>query len=394
MKVIINKADRLWKMPAPVLGNMKFTQRRLAARHVELIDLSSFIPEIPDIGLSEFQQGMPASSELTKASSDDIAALKAKILEKHHTLKSASLDPDKEIIITPGIRMTVLFISLGLLNPGDFAAYPDPGMPYFRSAIALADGVAKKYTLSESNDYTLNILNLSNSTFKKLRLLFINYPHNPTGASVDLYFYRELLKSLRFKNVLTVSDSAHIHPGDPDIASPLQINGGSRMAVELHSFSTTFGIPGLGFAVGHKDVITIIGGFLSTWGYRPEYCNIRLARFLLDRADDVFATQMAILDRRREILSEGLKKLEWHVKTGRQLPFIWAKPPVKGTSVSFSRRLFIKAGIKVSPGTDFGEAGEGWLRLTISQNENKLIEAIERLAQHSKIWQRKYRPEI
>lgn len=391
MKVIINKADRLWKIPSPVLGNMKFTRRRLAARHVDLIDLDNFIPELPKIDLGQFSS--PEKPDKVKASPDDISALKDKILEKHLSLKSTQLDPEREMVITPGIRMSAACIALGLLNPGDNAAYPDPGLGYFRSVISLADGVPKKYVLSESSDYGLNIAGIGTAPFKKIKLLFLNYPHNPTGAAADYFFYRELLKALRFRNILVVSDCAHIHPGDNDISGPLSVSVARQMAVELHTFSTTLGIPGLGFAAGHKDVISIIRSFLAAVDFKPDYSSIMLAEHFLDHADDIFIDRMTTLEKRRELLSDGLKKLGWHVRAGRLLPFIWAKPPIRGTSVSFSRRLFIKAGIKVSPGTDYGEVGEGWLRMALSQNENTIGEAVERLAQHSKIWQRKFRPE-
>jgi LL-diaminopimelate aminotransferase len=391
MKVMINKADRLWKMPSPVLGNMKFTRMRLAARHVDLIDLDNFIPELPQLDFEHIPK--PEKPFGIRASADDVSALKAKILEKHLSLKSAQLDPDRELIITPGIRMSAACIALGILNPGDNAAYPDPGLGYIRSVISIADGVPKKYSLSESNDFVLNIANLATVPFRKIKILFLNYPHNPTGAAVDYYFYRELPKALRFRNILVVSDNAYVHPGDSDISGPLSVSGAKQMAVELHSFATTLGIPGLGFAAGHKDVISIIKSFLAAVDYKPDYSSVKLADYLLDNAENIFTDRMAALEKRRELLSDGLKKLGWHVHAGRLLPFIWAKPPVRGTSVSFSRRLFIKAGIKVSPGTDYGEAGEGWLRMSLSQNENTIGEALERLAQHSKIWQRKFRPE-
>jgi aspartate/methionine/tyrosine aminotransferase len=131
---------------------------------------------------------------------------------------------------------------------------------------------------------------------------------------------------------------------------------------------------------------------LNRLGYAPGEKDLRLAKACLDRAEEIFATRMSNIHRRREILAEGLKKLGWRVRGSRTVPFIWAKHPARSTSVAFARRLFAKAGVRVAPGTDFGEAGEGWLRLSLSGDEKTLMEAVGRLSQHSRIWQRKYRP--
>jgi aspartate/methionine/tyrosine aminotransferase len=390
MKVVINKADRLWKLPQPVLGGMHFTQKRLAARHVELIDLESFVPEIPPALSRAVNTG-----DLLNSVSDSelVARLAQKIAAKHFSLKSISLDPEKEIAITPGIRASAMMLSLGMLNPGDTAAYPDPGMPYIRTAICLADGAPRKYSLLENNDYIINISSFLGAPSKKIKILFINYPHDPTGATVDFYFYRELLKSFRSINCLIVADCAYIYPGNPDPAGPLQIKNATGKAVEFHSFATTLGLPGLGFAVGHKDVIAILKALFAAQGFTPQNQSLSWAVSALDHQEEAFQSRMEILKGRREILIEGLKELGWKVRSSRLTPFIWTRPEVHTNSAAFARRLYAKAGVKVAPGADFGEAGEGWLRLSLCCDEQTLSEALKRLAEHSKIWQRKYKPE-
>ena len=389
MRVILSKSERLWKLPQSALGEMRFTEKRLEARNVELIDLQSFQPRLADKIVKAIK---PADLYEQPASENLLKELKEKILACHHSLKQTELDPEKEILITPGIRNTAALLALGLLNPGDSAAYPDPGMQYFRAAISLADGSPRKYSLMESNDYILNIASLSTAAHKKTKVLFLNYPHNPTGVSVDYYFYRELLKALRFANILTIADCAYIHPGNPDISVPLQVRNANRMVIEMHSFSTSFGVAGLGFAVGHKDAISILSSLQAVQGFYPLESQVRLALSGLDQAEGIFNDNMELFRINREYLSDGLRSLEWQVKVGRLVPFIWARPPFRSTSIAFSRRLFAKAGIRVAPGSDFGEGGEGWMRLSLWCDETILREAIQRLSEHSKIWQRKYRP--
>lgn len=395
MKVIIDKAERLWKMPQPSLGPMKFTQRRLAARNVEPINLESYFPEWPDIkSLNGARTQLASEIRFIAAGDTLISELKSKILSGHSALKTVGLDPDEEIAIVPGIRMAGSFAALSLLNAGETASYPDPGPQYFRSAICLADGNPRRYLLSESNEYIFNPAALTGTSLKKTRMIFINYPHNPTGATVDYYFYSELLKHFQYSNILIVADCAHVHPGDPDIAIPLQVKQAHRKALELHSFSTTLGIPGLGFIAGHAAVIKVIKGLLATVGYAPDANRVRLAITGLDHADEVYAWRMQQLHNRRELLMDGLRKLGWSVRGGKLMPFLWARVPDHSTSVAFARRLFAKAGVRVAPGSDFGENGERWLRLSLCCDEKTAGEALERLSLHSKIWQRKYRPGV
>ncbi len=113
----------------------------------------------------------------------------------------------------------------------------------------------------------------------------------------------------------------------------------------------------------------------------------------IENAKEIFADKMANFERKRSILAEGLKELGWRIRGGKLTPFIWAKSLTRSTSVTLARRLFVKAGIKVSPGSDFGEGGEGWLRMSLSPDENILADAIQRISNHSKIFQRKYRPQ-
>lgn len=393
MKVLIDKAERLWKMPRPALGSMQFIQRRLNARGVKIIDLESVTPEIPEIeSLSADIQKLSIGPLILPANAEQIAQLKSKIIEKHQALKALTIDSDKELTIIPGVRMASAIVSLALLNAGDVAAYPDPGVQFYRTAICMADGNPRRYQLLESNDYMLNVSSLPGPS-KKIKMIFLNYPHNPTGAAVDYYFYRDLLKSVKFENVLIVADCAHVHPGNTEAIIPLQAKNAQRKTLELHSFSTTFGVNGLGFAVGHKDVISILDNVLNAVGFSPDSGKVIWASVCFDHAEEIFNARMDILQRRRHILSEGLKKLGWRIRENKYLPFIWAKIPYRSTSVAFARRLFAKAGVRVAPGSDFGEGGEGWLRLSLCCNEEILNEALERLAQHSRIWQRKFRPE-
>ncbi len=393
MKTIVDKAERLWRMAQPGLGSLKSVRRRLESRGAEMIDLCSHIPEIP--AYEPFRKKLAALDPVRMAASADgelISKLKESIVQNHLSLSSAALDPENEIIITPGIKLSAAFLAMAFLNPGDTAAYPDPGTQYFRTAICLAEGRPWPYSLNEGNDYVANLSSLTLPLPEKLKLIFLNYPHNPTGASVDYFFYRDLIKSISFENVLIAADCGHIHPGDPDISGLLQVKGARKKGLELHSFATTFGLNGLGFAVGHRDVIAILKSLLDTVGFVPDVGKILWAIAGLENAEGLFSSRMDILKNRRDILADGLKELGWRLRAGKLVPFLWVKAPVWSSSLAFARRLAIKAGVKVVSGSDFGESGEGWVRIGLYHDEPTLREALERISHHSKIWQRKFKP--
>ncbi|MEE9553835.1 MAG: aminotransferase class I/II-fold pyridoxal phosphate-dependent enzyme, partial [candidate division Zixibacteria bacterium] len=291
------------------------------------------------------------------------------------------------------IRMTTSLLALSLLNPDDVAAYPDPGPQYFRTAICLADATPHAYSLVERSDFIPNIPTLTEPPISGLRMLFISYPHNPSASSADLYFYRDLLKSIKFENILVVSDSAYIHPGDPDAPSVLQVKGSKKKAIEIYSFSTAFGIDGLGYVVGHRDVISILDGILSALEYRPDVYRVELALAALERSTEIFAQRKEHIGNLRDIASSSLKELGWRIRGNDHTPFLWINPNARSSSLAFARRLITRAGVRLAPGTDFGEGGEGWLRLALCPDEKLLSEALDRISRHSKIWQRKYKPE-
>jgi aminotransferase len=391
MKVIVDKAKRLWRIPQPALGPMRFAAKRLKSRGVDLIDLGSTIAEIPGF----VSRSMGGTATLLKSiSADDrlLAKLKTRIVEKYSSLSQVNINPEKEIVITPGTEFTTSLLTLSILDHGDVASFPDPGMQFYRTAICLADAAPAAYSLVERNDYIPNIASLMEPPKKKLKMLFINYPHNPTGAQADYYFFRDMIKSIRYENILIAADSSYVRPGDSDAVSILQIKGSRKKAIELYSFSVAFGIEGLGFAVGHRDVVSILENLLQSLGYFPDVYRVEMATKALENADRIFEESTESIKRRRDMASLSLKELGWRLRSGGSVPFIWARPPARSSSLAFARRLVTKAGVRLAPGSDFGEGGEGWQRLTLHPDEKTLAEALERITRHSKIWQRKYKP--
>jgi len=392
MKAILDRAERFWRISQSALGPMRIAQKRLQARGADVLDFTSLNINLAETKSFRSKLREIDSAEFIKpASVEQLFKLKEDILRIYPQFKSAALDPEKDIAIIPGVKIGASFMTLSLLNPGDVAAIPDPGHSLFRSAVCLAEGEPTTYTLNETSDYVANISGLTLPPPRKLKMLFLNYPHNPTGAMVDFYFYRDLLKAIKLEDVLIVSDCSFNHPGDNNAVSPLQVAGAKKKTVELHSFSTSFGIKGLGFAIGHRDAIAVLNDVLSSIGFSVDSGRIAIASLALADAEEIFNDSMDILKHKREILENGLRDLGWNLRAGKLTPYLWIKAPIWSSSLAFTRRLFIKAGIRVVSGTDYGEHGEGWIRMSLLHENEILHEALERISHHSKIWQRKIR---
>lgn len=389
MKVVIDKSVRFQRAPQALLGSMRLTEKLLKSRGLEYIDLDSVVPELPDdqtlrdnLKQIEPDVGIPADAT-------EILSLKEALVGLYEDIYGRKINPAKEIAITPGSKTTVIFLCLGLVNPTDVVALPDPGLYMYRLATLMAGATPWIYTLLEKNDYLPNINALFEPPPKNLKLVFLNYPHNPTGAEAELYFYRDLIHQLRYDNILIVLDSPYCGLSEPSIELPLQLKKGKHLFLELHSFGFPYGLEGLGFAIGHRGAIANLEQIIPACGFHPTKAQIRYALVAIEHHDKLSELYISRITARRKLLTDGLKGIGWNIKPSRLTPFIWAKTPSWATSVGFVRKIFARTGVRVRPGTDFGENGEGHLRLSLTNDEKKILKALENIRKNPAMYQKR-----
>ncbi|MCD6162909.1 MAG: aminotransferase class I/II-fold pyridoxal phosphate-dependent enzyme [candidate division Zixibacteria bacterium] len=383
MKVIIDKSERFLRTPQTMMGNMRLTGKLLERRGMEYIDLNSVVPELPDY--QPFIDKLKSSDmhDITYAGDDEISLLKEKLAQMHQEIYNRKINPVKDIAITPGNRITAMLLCLGFANNSDVVALPDPGLAMYRMAAVMAGAVPKTYSLLEKNDYLPNLNALFEPPPKNLKLVFLNYPHNPTGAEAELYFYRDLINQLRYENILLVLDSPFCGSSDPAIEFPLQLKKAKHLFVELHSFGFPYGLEGLGFAIGHRGAIDNITQIIKFSGYYPTRSQVKYALTALEFHNELSERFVSIISERRKLLADGLKEIGWKIRAGRLAPFIWAKVPPWATSVGFTRKMFVRTGVWAKPGTDFGENGEGYLRLSLTISNEKIGKALNNISEKS-----------
>jgi LL-diaminopimelate aminotransferase len=392
-KVIFEKAERLQKLPPMPFLEAKRIKHGLVRRGVEVIDLGELAP---DASLRDFST---ISTDRTKmfAPSDSVMwqELKTEIgkwLEQRYDLK---VRPQKEIFPFFGEKRVFHHLILCLVNPGDVVAAPDPGEPIYKIASVLAGAQVETYSLLERNDYLPNLSTLAPSRrgTKFPKILFLNYPHNPTSAVADPAFFREVVEWAGRKNVLVFNDASGnaVCYDDHTPICLLQTKGARKVVVERFSFFPLTGME-FGFLVGDVGVISQLESVKEAIGETTPEALLLHAKDILRNHSQISQRNNLEFTSRKAALLNGLFKLGWKTKKPKAGPFIWSKVPGKYSSVGFVRMLLRKTGVLVSPGWGFGEYGEGFVRIALNYPVGQIQKALERLEKHSHIWQRRYRP--
>lgn len=293
------------------------------------------------------------------------------------------LDPEEEIAILFGGKAGLVEIPQCLLNPGDTILVPDPGYPDYWSGVELAKAKMVTMPLREENDFLPDYDELSAEELDRAKLMFLNYPNNPTGAVANKEFFDQTIELARKREICVVHDFAYGAIGF-DGSRPqsfLQSEGAKDVGIEIYTLSKTFNMAGwrVGFAAGNKSVITAINllqdhMYVSLFGAVQEAA----AEALLGPQACV-AGLNDLYESRRNVLIDGLTKIGWQVTAPKGSFFAWLKVPESFNSVEFSDFLLEKAHIAVAPGVGFGEYGEGFVRVGLLTSEERLHEAVSRI---------------
>jgi L-glutamine---4-(methylsulfanyl)-2-oxobutanoate aminotransferase len=293
------------------------------------------------------------------------------------------LDPEEEIAILFGGKAGLVEIPQCLLNPGDTILVPDPGYPDYLSGVELAKAKMVTMPLREENDFLPDYAELSAEDLDQAKLMFLNYPNNPTGAVAHQEFFDQTIELARKNEICVVHDFAYGAIGfdGKRPQSFLQSEGAKDVGIEIYTLSKTYNMAGwrVGFAAGNKSVIAAINllqdhMYVSLFGAVQEAA----AEALLGPQECVSELN-DLYESRRNVLIDGLKNIGWHVTAPKGSFFAWLKVPEHFTSVEFADFLLEKAHIAVAPGVGFGEHGEGFVRVGLLSSEERLQEAVSRI---------------
>jgi L-glutamine---4-(methylsulfanyl)-2-oxobutanoate aminotransferase len=309
--------------------------------------------------------------------------LKQAIADFYFREYGVSLDPLKEVAILFGGKSGLVEIPQCLLNPGDTILVPDPGYPDYLSGVALAKAEMVTMPLRENNNFLPNYREIPIDALEKAKLMFLNYPNNPTGATATKGFFEETVTLASEKNICVVHDFAYGAIGfdGKKPLSFLQMEGAKEVGIEIYSLSKTYNMAGwrVGFALGNESVISTIE-LLQDHLYCSLFGGIQeAAAAALNGPQDCVRGLNELYERRRNVLIEGLCSLGWDVTAPKGSFFAWLKVPNGYSSAEFAELLLKEAHIAVAPGIGFGELGEGYVRVGLLTSEERLEEAVRRI---------------
>ena len=293
------------------------------------------------------------------------------------------IDPNEEVAILGGAKVGLVELPMCVLNPDDYMLLPDPGYPDYLSGPVLANVHFDTMPLLEENDFLPDYDALSPEVKKRAKLMYLNYPNNPTGATADLAFFEKTVQFAKEHDIYVVHDFAYGALGfdGKKPVSFLQAEGAKEIGVEFYTLSKTYNMAGwrVAFAVGNRDIIEAINLLQD-----HLFCSLfpavqRAAAYALNGDQSCVEELRQLYEARRNVLVEEARRIGWNVKAPKGSFFAWLPVPEGFTSEEFADFLLNHADVAVASGNGFGEHGEGYIRVGLLVEEERLREAIRRI---------------
>ncbi|XKO55835.1 pyridoxal phosphate-dependent aminotransferase [Lysinibacillus fusiformis] len=314
-----------------------------------------------------------------------IAELRQAAADFYKREYDVEINPDTEVAILGGTKIGLVELPLAVLNPGDTMLLPDPGYPDYLSGVVLGDVNFEVLPLFAENHFLPDYDALPKEVKEKAKLLYLNYPNNPTGGTATLEFFEETVRFAKEHNIIVSHDFAYGaigFDGNKPI-SFLQANGAKEVGIEMYTLSKTYNMAGwrIGFAVGNADLIAAIN-LIQDHLFCSQFPAIQQAAAIALTSSQECADELrATYERRRNVLIEEAHRIGWQVTAPKGSFFAWLPVPLGFTSEQFADILLDKADIAVAAGNGFGQYGEGYVRIGLLVSEERLREAIQRIEQ-------------
>jgi len=377
---------RFEKLPGYPLTGIPEARKRLEAAGVDVIDLG--------VGDADLDPPPEAVRRLGEAASErsmsryafqvGLPDLREAIATWMNKRFGVSLDPYAEILPLMGSKEGIAKLPLVFLDPGDTAVIPDPGYQAYQGGVILAGGQAHLVPLRSENDFLIPLDEIPDDVRSRLRLIYLNYPNNPTTATAPLAYLSDVVNFCREQDALLVYDHAYSEIAFDGYRPPsiLEVEGADGVALEFHSFSKTYNMTGwrLGWVAGNADLIeslTRVKTFMDTGVFKAVQAAGTAALATYERW---VPGNVARFQARRDVAIEGLVQAGFTVTEPKATMYLWVPVPGGGSSLAFAGRALEEEGVVVLPGAALGEGGEGFFRIALTVDEERMREAAERLA--------------
>ncbi|OIO73203.1 MAG: hypothetical protein AUJ85_08515 [Elusimicrobia bacterium CG1_02_37_114] len=383
-------AEKLNKLPPYLLSSINKIKLKAYAKKLDVIDLGMGNSDIPTPRhiverLCDTVTNHPNTMRYPQAKG---MPKFRKIVSEWMTQRfGVKVDPETETLALIGSKEGIAHLCMAFLNPGDIALIPDPGYLVYYNGVVLAGGKVYGMSVLEKNNYLPDLTKIPENIARKAKIMFLNYPNNPTTAVVeDLNFFREVVKFAEKYNIIIVHDNAYSELTFDGYVAPsfLEVPGAKDVSVEFFSFSKMFSMPGwrVGFVVGNEYVIKHLTNFKSYVDFGiPTFIQLSALHALKEPGDSIKEIAK-VFERRAEKFVKELNKIGWKAEKPKATMYLWTKIPekfIKMGSLKFCEMLIRETGVVGLPGIGFGKHGEGYVRFSLVTHDNRFHDVCLRL---------------
>ena len=381
-------SKRLNRLPPYMFGKLRQLTHERRQQGIDIIDLAMGNPNQPT--------PQPIIDKLTEAAQEvrnhrysvsrGIYNLRREVSWHYERRFGVDIDPDEEAIAVIGTKEGLGHLALALIDNGDLAMVPNPTFPIHMYSIVLAGGSVVSILLTEENDFIPSLTEITRDIWPRPKVLILSFPHNPTGAVVDLGFFEEIVAFAKSQEIVVIHDLAYADIVFDGYKAPslLQAKGAKDIGIEFISLSKSYNMAGwrCGFAAGNREIVEALARIKGYYDY-GIFAPIQVAAIMALRTPlDTVMENAAVYQKRRDVLVDGLNRIGWKVPKPQASMFVWAPIPEAWkhlSSMEFAMKLLSEAEVCVSPGAGFGHNGEGYIRIALVENEDRIRQAVRQI---------------
>ncbi len=385
MKVKVERAERIKNLPPYLFASIDKMKQEAIKKGIDIINLGIGDPDIPTPPniVKRLQEAVKNEKYHQYPSYEGLLIFRQAVADWYKNRFNVKLNPEDEVLTLIGSKEGIGHFPFAYINSGDIALVPSPAYPVYSAGTLFAGGQPFIMPLKKENNFLPDLDAIPKDIAKKAKLMFINYPNNPTSAIAEKDFYNRVIDFAVKNNIIVAHDAAYseIYFDNYKPMSFLEVDGAKEVGIEFHSLSKTYNMTGwrIGFAVGNKEIISALGKVKSNLdsGVFEVVQEAGIEALTCDQS--IVADIRKVYQERRDILVAGLRSLGIEFEIPKATFYVWLRTPKGFTSADYTAHLLNKAGIVTTPGNGFGEDGEGYVRIALTVKKERMLEAIERM---------------
>jgi LL-diaminopimelate aminotransferase len=385
LSINIKKARRINELPPYLFAEIDRRKREALGRGVDLIDLGIGDPDIPtpSVVVEKLQESASKPVNHRYPSSSGMPEFREAVSHWYQSRFNVKLDPAKEIVSLIGSKEGIGNMAVAFVDPGDLVLVASPCYPVYHIGTAFSGGKNYFLPLTKENHFLPDLDSIPANVADQAKLLWINYPNNPTAAVADEDFFKHVVEFANKHNVIVCHDAAYTEMGYDGYRpmSFLEVPGAREVGIEFHSLSKTFNMTGwrIGMAVGNSELVGGLAQAKSNLDSGIFQAVQEAGIEALKSGDKIVDPSRKIYQERRDILVDGLRAVGLECEKPRATFYVWVSCPKGLSSAQFTTKLLEEAGVVTTPGNGFGDAGEGYVRFTVCVDKERLREVAERI---------------